>query len=114
LVGVDELVREVLLGGVLPHLDSRSSDYQRVAGAWLQLHSEELPEQDPMGLDPQKSFAEVNEDGAVKNTVGVEVEVLDVVVPHGPLEEVARILIPGSGPPHVHLFLPDETNVEEG
>jgi hypothetical protein len=32
----------------------------------------------------------MNEDGSVKNTVGVEVEVLDVVVPHEPLEEVAR------------------------
>jgi hypothetical protein len=30
------------------------------------------------------------EDGGVENTVGVEVEVLDVVVPHEPLEEVAR------------------------
>jgi hypothetical protein len=55
LVGVDELVREVLLGGVLPHLDSRSSDYPRVAGAWLRLHPEKLPEQDPMGLDPRKA-----------------------------------------------------------
>jgi hypothetical protein len=43
-----------------------------------------------MGLDPQKSFAEMNEDGGVKNTVGVEVEVLVVVVPHEPLEKVAR------------------------
>jgi hypothetical protein len=43
-----------------------------------------------MGLDPQKSFAEMNEDCSVENTVGVEVEVLDVVVPHEPLEEVAR------------------------
>jgi hypothetical protein len=41
-----------------------------------------------MGLDPQKSFAEMYEDGGVKYTVGVEVEVLDAVVPHEPLEEV--------------------------
>jgi hypothetical protein len=90
-----------------------------------------------MGLDPQKSFAEMNEDGGVKNTVGVEVEVLDAVVPHEPLEEVARreqepvlresrkhrdlvfillhrVRIPGGGPPHVHLFLPNESTVEEG
>jgi hypothetical protein len=90
LVGVDELVREVLLGGVLPHLDPRCSDYPRVAGAWLRLHPEELQEQDPMGLDPKKSFAEMYEDGGVKYTVGVEVEVLDAVVPHEPLEEAAR------------------------
>jgi hypothetical protein len=44
LVGVYELVREVLLGGVLPHLDPRSADYPWVAGARLQLHLEELPE----------------------------------------------------------------------
>jgi hypothetical protein len=42
-----------------------------------------------MGLDPQESFAEVHEDGGVEDTVGVEVEVLDVVVPQQPLEEVA-------------------------
>jgi hypothetical protein len=43
-----------------------------------------------MGLDPQKRFTEVDEDGGVENTVGVEVELLDAVVPHEPLEEVAR------------------------
>jgi hypothetical protein len=32
----------------------------------------------------------MNEDCSVKYTVGVEVEVLDAVVPHEPLEEVAR------------------------
>jgi hypothetical protein len=32
----------------------------------------------------------VDEDGGVENTIGVEVEVLDAVVPHEPLEEVAR------------------------
>jgi hypothetical protein len=56
----------------------------------LRLHPEELPEQDPVGLDPQISFTEVDEDGGVENIVGVEVEVLDAVVPHEPLEEVAR------------------------
>jgi hypothetical protein len=90
LVGVYQLVREVLLSGVLPHLDPRPSDYSRVAGAGLRLHSEELPKQDPMGLDPQKSFAKMYKDSGVEDTVGVEVEVHDVVVPHEPLEEVAR------------------------
>jgi hypothetical protein len=47
----------------------------------LRLHPEELPEQDPMGLDPQKGFAEMNEDGGVEDTVRVEVEVLDAVLP---------------------------------
>jgi hypothetical protein len=90
LVGVYELVREVLLGDVLPHLDPRSSDYSRVAGAGLRLHPEELTEQDPMGLDPQKSFTEMNEEGSVENTIGVEVEVLYSVLPHEPLEEIAH------------------------
>jgi hypothetical protein len=34
-----------------------------------------------MGLDPQKGFAEMNEDGGVEDTVRVEVEVLDAVLP---------------------------------
>jgi hypothetical protein len=65
LVGVDELVREVLLVGILPHLDFCSTDYSRVAGARLRLHPEELPEQDPVGLDHQKRFTEVDEDSGV-------------------------------------------------
>jgi hypothetical protein len=34
-----------------------------------------------MGLDPQEGFAKMNKDGGVEDTVGIEVEVLDVVVP---------------------------------
>jgi hypothetical protein len=62
LVGIDQLVGEVLLRGVLPHLDPSSPHYSGIVGAGFGLHSEELPEQDPMGLDPQESFAEVYED----------------------------------------------------
>jgi hypothetical protein len=40
-----------------------------------------------MGLDPQKRFTEVDEDGGVENTIGVEVEVLDAVVPMSPLKK---------------------------
>jgi hypothetical protein len=47
----------------------------------LRLHPEELPEQDPVGLDPQKSFAEMYEDSGVEDNIGVEVEVLDAVLP---------------------------------
>jgi hypothetical protein len=39
----------------------------------LRLHTEELPEQDPMGLDPQKGFAKMYKHGGVEDTVGVEV-----------------------------------------
>jgi hypothetical protein len=90
LIGVYQLVGEVLLGGILPHLNPCSSDYSRIAGAGLRLHPEELPEQDPRGLDPQKGFAKMYKDGSVEDTVGVEVEVLDALVPQQPLEEVAR------------------------
>jgi hypothetical protein len=62
LVGIYQLVEEVLLGGILPHLDSCSSDYPRIAGAGLRLHPEELPEQDPMGLDPQEGLAKMYKD----------------------------------------------------
>jgi hypothetical protein len=34
-----------------------------------------------MGLDPQKDFAKMYEDSGVEDTVGVEIEVLDAVVP---------------------------------
>jgi hypothetical protein len=81
LIGIYQLVGEVLLCRVLPHLDPRSSDYSGIAGAGLRLHPEELPEQDPMGPDPQEGFAKMNKDGGVEDTVGVEVEVLDAVVP---------------------------------
>jgi hypothetical protein len=43
LIGIYQLVGEVLFGGILPHLDPRSSDYSGIAGAGLRLHSEELP-----------------------------------------------------------------------
>jgi hypothetical protein len=62
-------------------MDPHSSDYLGITGTGLRLHPEELPEQDPMGLDPQKGFAKMYEDGGVEDTVGVEVEVLDAVVP---------------------------------
>jgi hypothetical protein len=81
LIGIYQFVGEVLLGGVLPHLDPRSSDYSGIAGAGLRLYPEELLKQDPMGLDPQEGFAKMNKDDSVEDTVGVEVEVLDAVVP---------------------------------
>jgi hypothetical protein len=44
LVGVNQLVRQVLLGGIFVHLDPDPSDYFWVVGAWLGLHAEELSE----------------------------------------------------------------------
>jgi hypothetical protein len=87
LIGVDELVREVLLRRILPHLDPCPPDYSWVAGARLRLHPEELPEQDPVGLDPQERLAEMDKECGMENTVGVEVEVLDTVVPQQAFEK---------------------------
>jgi hypothetical protein len=39
-----------------------------------------------VGLDPQEHLTEVDEDSGMENTVGVEVEVLDAVVPRRPLK----------------------------
>jgi hypothetical protein len=80
LVGVYQLVREVLLCGILAHLDASSPNYSGVVGTRLGLYSEKFPEKYPVGFDPQEGFAEVNKDESVEDTVGVEVEVLDVVV----------------------------------
>jgi hypothetical protein len=90
LVGVDQFVHKVLLRGILVHLDTGSSNYSGVVGARLGLHAEELPEEYPVGLDAQESFAKMNEDGGMEDTIGVEIEVLDTVVLQEPLEEVAR------------------------
>jgi hypothetical protein len=46
----------------------------------LRLHTEEFSEQDPVGLDPHERLAEMYEDGDMKNTVGIQVQVLDTAV----------------------------------
>jgi hypothetical protein len=73
LVRVNELVCQVLVGGIFTHLNSGSIDYSWVVGAGLWLQAEEFPKQDPVGLDPQEGFSEVDEDGDVKNSIGVQV-----------------------------------------
>jgi hypothetical protein len=50
---------------------------------------EEHPKEYLVGLDPQESFAKMDEDRSVENTIGVEIEVLDTVVLKKPLEEIA-------------------------
>jgi hypothetical protein len=55
------------------HLNAGSSDYSRVVGARLGLHTEKLLEQDPVGFDPHEGFAEVDKDGDVKNATRVQV-----------------------------------------
>jgi hypothetical protein len=41
-----------------------------------------------MGLDSQKCLAEVHKDGDVENTIGIQIKVLDAIVPEQTLEEV--------------------------
>jgi hypothetical protein len=74
LVGVDQLVRGVLLRGILAHLDAGSPNYSGVVGARLGLHSKKLPEEYLVGFDPQEGFTEVDEYRGVEDTVGVQVE----------------------------------------
>jgi hypothetical protein len=92
LVRVNEFVCQVLVGRIFSHLDASPSDYSWVVGAWLRLHTEELPEQDPVGLDPHKGFAEMYKDGDVKNSIRVQVQVLDTVV----LKEALKKSLAGS------------------
>jgi hypothetical protein len=56
LVGVDQLVRKVLLRGILAHLDAGSSNYSGVVGTRLGLYSEKLPEEYQVGFDPKKAL----------------------------------------------------------
>jgi hypothetical protein len=90
-----------------------------------------------VGLDPHKRLAKVDKDGDVEDIVGVEVEVLDPIVPEHPLEEVARrqcesalhrsckhwdliriflhrVWIPGGDAPKIHLLFAKETAVDQG
>jgi hypothetical protein len=82
-----------------------------------------------MGLDTHTRLTKMNEDGDLENTVGIQIEELDVVVPEHALEEVTggqrqsmlyesdehadlvRILL------HwilLHFLLPKESTVDQG
>jgi hypothetical protein len=70
-----------LVGRIFSHLNASSSDYSRIVGAWLRLHSEELPEEYPVGFDPHKGFTEMDKHRYVENVIGIEIQILDDVVP---------------------------------
>jgi hypothetical protein len=55
-IGDNELVRQVLLRGVFSQLDAGSYHYSWIGGAWLRLHPEKLPEEDPVRLDSKESL----------------------------------------------------------
>jgi hypothetical protein len=48
---------------------------------------EELLEEDPVGFDSHKSFAEMDKDGNMEYSVGIKIQVLNTVV-HETFEEV--------------------------
>jgi hypothetical protein len=52
----------------------------------LWLHQEELPEQNPVGLDSHKRLTKVYRIRDVENTVGIQIQVLDAVVPEKTFE----------------------------
>jgi hypothetical protein len=79
----------VLVGRIISHLNASPSDYSWVFGTQLRLHTEEFSEQDLVGLDPHECLAEMYEDGDVKNSIGVQVQVLDTIVLKQPLKEIA-------------------------
>jgi hypothetical protein len=58
-------------------------------GHWYWLHSEKFPEQNPLGFDSHKCFAEVHENRNVEDAIGIKVQVLDAIVPEKTFEEVA-------------------------
>jgi hypothetical protein len=135
LVQFYQLVAQVLVSSVFTHLDSGTFDYSRVRGTRLRLQSEEFAEQDPVGLDTHKSLAEMNEDGDVENSIRVEIEVLNTIVPEHALEEITgrqrqstfhepnehwdlvwvllhQIRIAGGSAPQIHILLPKKSVVE--
>jgi hypothetical protein len=90
-----------------------------------------------MGLDPRKASQKWSKTAVWNIPLGVEVEVLDAVVPHEPLEENARrerklalceprehrdlifillhrVRIPSGGSPHVNFLLAEESTVQQG
>jgi hypothetical protein len=53
----------------------------------LWLHSEELLEQNLVGLDSHKCLAEVYKDRDMENTIGIQIQALDAVVLRRPLKK---------------------------
>jgi hypothetical protein len=55
LIGVYQLVGQVLPDGIFTHLHPGSSNYSGAICSWLGLHPEEFGDQDPVGLDPMNA-----------------------------------------------------------
>jgi hypothetical protein len=103
----------------------------------LQLQPEELAEQNPGGLDTHKRLAEMDKDGDVENTIGIQIEVLIVIVLEHAFKEViggqcqstlhelgehgdlVRILlhwmrVTRGGAPQIHFFLSKKSAADQG
>jgi hypothetical protein len=135
LVRLYQLVGKVLVGGVFTHLDVGTSDYSWIIGTRLWLQPEKLTEQNLVGLDIHERFAEMHKDRDVEDVVGVEIQVLNVVVLKQCLEEFTsgeclstlhelgehwdfvRVLIHwvrinGGGAPYIHLLIAKESTAD--
>jgi hypothetical protein len=53
------------------------------------LQPEKLPKEDPARINPHKRFKEVDKDKDAEDSIRIEIDVLDVVVPQHPLEKIA-------------------------
>jgi hypothetical protein len=71
LIGIYQLVGEVLLCRVLPHLDRRSSDYSGIAGARLRLHPENFRNKIQWGLIPKKASQKCTKTAVWKIPLGL-------------------------------------------
>jgi hypothetical protein len=86
---INQFVQQVMVSRILSHLNASPTNYLWVIGAWLRLQTEELPEQDLVGLDSHEFFAEVHEHRDMEYTIGVQVQVLNTVVLEKTFEEIA-------------------------
>ena len=64
----------------LMELNTRTSNNMAFFGIWLWFEVEEMAEKLKMGLDAQKSFAQMYEDGNMENRVWKKVMQLDSVI----------------------------------
>jgi hypothetical protein len=80
LVGVDELVRQVLSNDIFTHLDSDTANYSQVIRAGLGLQPEEFLKHYPVQLDPHKGLTKMDEDRGVEDTIWIHMNVLDAII----------------------------------
>jgi hypothetical protein len=57
-----KFVRKIFFTGTLPKLKAGTPNNRWIVGGGLWLHTEEVAEKFPMGLDSEKSFAKMDED----------------------------------------------------